>query len=413
MTRTLSLLPLLALAACGGESLDSPASETEPRVGVPTQLPVLTVGELLLEIGEFEGGGEQTLDLVSDVAPVGEDGLVVVDRGAASVLTFDRAGRRLAVLGGRGDGPGEFRAPGVTLVRGDTLLVTDEGDRTVSRILSDGTYIDELSGVELNGDDRFPLDALMSGRLIIEGVLDPSMRAQTLAATSGLTFPMDRAGFRTARVSGEGGLWVRELTGGATEPAVWVRLSERAIPMDAVELPARFEPMWLGADEVIGRWRDEFDVHYVRSYALAPSGRTMDTPTWMTVTSSATPVAGPERDSMYFAMKMSAKDVATAQEIHYAEHGTYTNDLAAAMAEADIVLPAGIEAVALDADSRGHRVVLSAAGFDAICALAMGYTSFSGVYAGSIVCGDEGDATRWDKPDFGAGKGDWDGKGKG
>lgn len=407
--RHVSVALLLAVTACSGEPAATTAP-SQPRVGIPTELPVLTVGEPYLQIGEFEGGGEQTLDQVTDVTPVGDGELVVVDRGAASLLLFNREGRRLAELGGLGDGPGEFRMPGVTLVRGDTLLVTDEADRTVSRVLLDGTYIDERSGMEQNDDDRFPLDAMMSGRVIVEGVLDPVIRAQAQAIAAAVAFPTDQPGFRMARVGEAGGLWVREERGDDSAPAVWVRVSEKAIPTDAIELPARFEPMWLGADEVIGRWRGEFDVHYVRAYRLTAADRTMPTPAWMMGTSETPQVTGPARDSLYQALKMSAKDVATAQEIHYAEHGTYTNDLSAAMAEADIVLPHGLEAYALDADSRGHRVVLSAGGFDAICALAMGYTSFSGVYPGSIVCGDEDDSTRWDKPDFGGAKGEWGGR---
>lgn len=406
--RGVLLCLVVGMTACGGDPDDL---DRRSRPSADELLPVQIVGTPRLEIGELEGGGVQTLDLVADVEPLGKDRLIVVDRAASTLLVFDRSGERVAALGRSGDGPGEFRSPGVTLLRGDTLWVGDEADRTITRLRTDGSYLDEMRGEEVHGDDRFPLGAVVWGRVIVEGVLDPQVRARAEATVSGMSFPTDGAGVRLARTAEAGGLWVREDPGGVDDPALWIRVSAEGTATGIVELPARFDPLWIGSEEIVGRWRGDFDVHYVRSYQLEATDRTAPAPFWTRGSASAPRLAGVERDSMYSALKMTAKDVATAQEIHYAERGTYTTDLASALAAADVTLHDGISATALSADSRGHRVVLSAAGFDALCVLSMGNASFSGVYPGAIACGDEDESTRWDTPEFGAGKGDGTGKG--
>jgi hypothetical protein len=399
---------LFALAACGGtaDEAASPAAAEAAR-----ELPVLGVGAPTLEIGDLAGGGPQTLDLVGDVVPIGDDRLLVVDRGASTVRVFDRAGGYVRSVGRFGDGPGEFRLPGVVIPRGDTLWVADEADRTISRLLLDGRWVDEIPGPELHGDDRFPLDAVLRGRTVLEGVLDPEVRDAAEGIVAGLGFGVDRPGYRLARATADGGVWFLERRGAGPEPTLWVRLDADGEADALVELPSRFDPLWIGGGEVLGRWRGEFDVHWVHAYALAPTGRTAPAPEWTTRRAASIRPAGEERDSTYLALKMASKNVAAAQELHYADHGTYSMDLDAALAAANIRLPEGVEAWTISADSRGHRVVLSAAGFDALCALAMGDDSFSGVYPGAIACGDEDEATRWDTPKFGAGKGADGGKG--
>lgn len=60
--------------------------------------------------------------------------IYVLDSGDARVLVFDSVGRKLFVLGRKGDGPGEFREPWAMTLEGQThLVVLDAGRRKFVR----------------------------------------------------------------------------------------------------------------------------------------------------------------------------------------------------------------------------------------------------------------------------------------
>jgi len=384
----------LALGACTG---DVPQPGADDGLEIRSMLPLFTVDEPLLEIGEFEGGGDQTLDLVTDVRPLPDGSVAVVDQGAAHVRVYGPGGSLRRTIGRRGDGPGEFRRPGVLLVRDDSLWVTDEYDRSVSRFTMAGDYADEVSGPEFSGDERFPLDALFEGRFWLDGVIAPERRAAAREIASRLDFPLQRPDFRMARATADGRLWVLERVARDGEPSLWMRVGPEAEPEALVELPADFEPLWIDGDEVWGVRSDDFDVHYVRRHALVPSGRMESTPDWVAERSTTEPVAGEARDSAFARITRAMKLVATAQEIHYAEHYTYTFDVAAALDGAGMEIEEGVHVQMLDADGRGQRMILTADGLDAICGLAYGNTGFSGVIAGALICGNRDEPTWWDR----------------
>ena len=390
-------LPLLVLvlAGCSGGG--------EDRVGVDSDdterssLPVLTLGKPLLEIGEFEGGGDQTLDFVTDVRPLPDGRLAVVDQGAYHVRVFDAQGALLRTIGRNGDGPGEFRRPGALMVRDDSLWVTDERDRTLSVFSLDGQYARQMTGPEFSGDERFPLNALFHGRFWLDRVMEPARRESALRVAASLEYPLQRPGFRMARSMADGSLWVLERVGTDDETSLWMRTTEENGPDAMIEIPAAFDPMWVQGDEVLGVWSGEFEVNYIRRYPLQTTERSLPAPAWLAEAVTAEPPSGTVRDSLIAELKTSGKLAATAQEIYYAEHGSYTLDLASAMEEAEMVFPLGIGVEMLRAHSRGHQMIMTAPGLDGICGLAYGNESFSGVFGGAIVCGNEDGPTWWDK----------------
>jgi len=93
-----------------------------PDGGVADRLPELAVTRSTT-FGDEAGDG--ALSSVWDVA-VSEDGHVFLSEPQfARVVEFNPDGTFSRVVGGRGNGPGEFRIPGALTWRGDSLAVTD------------------------------------------------------------------------------------------------------------------------------------------------------------------------------------------------------------------------------------------------------------------------------------------------
>lgn len=86
---------------------------------------------------------EEQFDQVSPAGLAGdaEGNLYVVDGQAKRVLKFGRDGSFLLAFGREGGGPGEFRFPsGLTLGPGDSIWVSDSGNRRISVFAPDGTF---------------------------------------------------------------------------------------------------------------------------------------------------------------------------------------------------------------------------------------------------------------------------------
>jgi 6-bladed beta-propeller protein len=92
-------------------------------------------------IGVLDGDQRQVFGRIRGVAHGPDNGVFILDDQARTVSWFSRSGEFNALLGGEGDGPGEFRSP-------EALAVSDDGrlhvlDRQLSRItvysLEDGT----------------------------------------------------------------------------------------------------------------------------------------------------------------------------------------------------------------------------------------------------------------------------------
>ena len=72
-----------------------------------------------------EADPDAQFDVVGSAAFVGDSHIAVVNGGSAEIFLFDYDGRRIATLGGRGGGPGEFapRTPIAIPSKGDTIRV--------------------------------------------------------------------------------------------------------------------------------------------------------------------------------------------------------------------------------------------------------------------------------------------------
>ena len=124
-------LLLTILTACHG----GPSREARP------DSPPTWSADEDLRIGSYDTPGATFTDVGS--ALLGPDGeIAVADRRERLVRMFDRNGRPIGVLGGPGDGPGEFPSNLSGLGRrGDTVFVADQQGR-FALFLPDGTVLD-------------------------------------------------------------------------------------------------------------------------------------------------------------------------------------------------------------------------------------------------------------------------------
>jgi len=66
----------------------------------------------------------------------------------------------------------------------------------------------------------------------------------------------------------EGNLWVHGYSLPGEPPAPWTVFDSEGIMLGDVDLPEGLRPLEVGSDYVMGRWRDDLGVDYVRRYAL-------------------------------------------------------------------------------------------------------------------------------------------------
>lgn len=98
---------------------------------------------------------------------------------------------------------------------------------------------------------------------------DDATRAQIERALADVEFPATLPPYARMLVDAEDHLWVQDyLLPGHEGPTTWSVFDAEGRLLGVVELPARFEPRQIGRDFILGVWRDELDVSYVRLYEL-------------------------------------------------------------------------------------------------------------------------------------------------
>lgn len=134
-----------------------PAAARLPSWGVVQSVPVLAVG------GDDGARGHQFVT-VMDARRLGGGGLAVAEHPSQEIRLFSPAGDLVRVLGGRGDGPGEFRdIRSLAVRRGDTLHAFDARSQRVSILTPEGRFV---GGVASGGGDGLleDLTAFTDGR---------------------------------------------------------------------------------------------------------------------------------------------------------------------------------------------------------------------------------------------------------
>lgn len=167
----------LGSAACSAEAerrgevtasrSDSSGVEIVVISGARESFPVVAELDSVPEVrlGSPMGRAEEQFGAIHDVVALSDGGIAVLDGQAAEVRLFDAAGQYRGTLGGKGDGPGEFRSPvDLAVVSGDTLAVYDPVPGRVTRFDPNaGTHrVTTLESIETQVSD---------GRLLGDGQL--------------------------------------------------------------------------------------------------------------------------------------------------------------------------------------------------------------------------------------------------
>lgn len=124
----------------------------------------------LVEIGASAADPHDQLYGVTRVLRGPNGGLLVVEASAGRIRSYDASGRFVRDLGGRGEGPGEFRDIVDVSLSGDALLVLDR-DGSVTRLGLDGavlaTWRIDVDGLVNEAYNPVPAGVLPDGRVVI------------------------------------------------------------------------------------------------------------------------------------------------------------------------------------------------------------------------------------------------------
>ena len=161
---SVSIIPLLASVACsGGESGSSVVERrdsatiaiVEIGAGLRAEAPEWSVSvEPAVSIGSADGAPEYQLFRVTQGLRMPDGAIVVADNGSATIRFFDPSGIFIRLVGGRGEGPGEYQQIGLLGRYGaDSLVVWDGALRRMTVLDAQGSYVRTL--VPQGFGDRF------------------------------------------------------------------------------------------------------------------------------------------------------------------------------------------------------------------------------------------------------------------
>jgi hypothetical protein len=105
--------------------------------------------------------------------------------------------------------------------------------------------------------------------LMLENIDDDNERRDRRQELDDYDYPAQAPAFGSAiLVDTQGDLWVPEYSVRIQQGMEWQVFDPEYRLLGKVESPARFTPRYIGDDIVLGVWRDELDVEYVRGYEL-------------------------------------------------------------------------------------------------------------------------------------------------
>lgn len=168
-TPPLSMALAIALSACGGQAAGSTWQAGVPEWTLPPQ-PALEVGA-----GAEETESPLHIVLAGRVFPDGR--IAVADAGLGGVVLYSAEGRRIAQLGRKGEGPGEFQVPAWVGTRGDTILVWDQSLKRLSAFGPDHRLVGTLAVPDAEGMFPHLVGTMADGSL----VMDPGPDALAMA----------------------------------------------------------------------------------------------------------------------------------------------------------------------------------------------------------------------------------------
>jgi hypothetical protein len=150
-------------------------------------------------------------------------------------------------------------------LRGDRLLYGDQTSYEIHTYNLDGVLreITRRVGIDLDINEVAYREAVEAR---IAAAPEPA-RPRVRRTYDQMPIPTTRPAFGAFLVDAQDYLWVQDFSSDGTA-ATWAVFSAEGVWLGTVPLPTRFLPTQILQDEIVGVWRDELDVEYVRAYAL-------------------------------------------------------------------------------------------------------------------------------------------------
>ncbi len=103
----------------------------------------------------------------------------------------------------------------------------------------------------------------------MEEIDDENERRRFEEGLADMPFTQTFPAYEALLADSEGNLWVEEhRRPGLKEQSTWLVFDGEGALLGTVETPYRFRPLQIGADFVLGRWLDDFDIEHVQMYEL-------------------------------------------------------------------------------------------------------------------------------------------------
>ena len=139
---------MTALALCTAVGACNGGQEATSGENVPVFQP-----RSIVEIGVVEGDPHYMFEDISAAVMLSTGAFAVADRGSSEISVYDPSGLHKRTFGRAGDGPGEFQnVAGLYVIDGDSLLVPDGFNETVTVVDSYGVFARSLRYADLPGD---------------------------------------------------------------------------------------------------------------------------------------------------------------------------------------------------------------------------------------------------------------------
>jgi hypothetical protein len=337
----------------------------------------------VLEIGVAEGDPSYELfDAISSVRLL--DGrIAVLNAGSADLRFFDAKGKFLFKVGGKGNGPGEYRSPArVYYTHEDSLLVYDPVNIRESHLTTNGRFISSADGAPVK-TESFKRDVWLYRRNFVDG---PALAAERKRVKPALDrLPAIPPGqYRYVKVDPWYRLWVRSAQLAGDPNQSWMVYSAEGRPVASLVTPAGFEIHQIGPDFLLGRARTDLDVETIRLYSLEGAGLTTEAPYFTPASARMyTPAASAPESPMVADVRAYLRQMMSQQEIHYSKSNTYTSDVT------QLKLPDQnkITPYILQGTQNGWAAVVVHRDADLLCGVTQGWVGWSWT-PGRVVCGE-------------------------
>lgn len=104
------------------------------------------------------------------------------------------------------------------------------------------------------------LDSELSSRNARTGLLEEVLRSMPV--------PDTLPAFESLLTDEMGNLWAQIYEWDLHKPKRWVVFDGEGVALGTIETPSGLQVEWVGRDAILGVWKDEFDVEYVRRHSL-------------------------------------------------------------------------------------------------------------------------------------------------